>query len=295
MDYQTEQEEQGLLLPGWSDAYSGPPSVVMDPEPLPPLSIPWCERVTVLVQAGQEGPKPMPVLYSPVTGKRYLFTKKLVQEKVRVLIMLARELYPVSSTPSAHSPTTPPATAQPSCPTPSCGSTTPQPSAPCRCASCCAAAASTTGSSCTPSTHPACSPPAATAPSCAAACTCPIKPAASPCRAGESVWAPGEAVVIKVTDKNYLNQGGELIENPLDEVAAMKLLSGPGQENILGLLDYMQDREYLYVVMPYLPGKDLFHKMKSRTKGLSQQRTRRIMREVVDGLLYMKKHRIAHR
>lgn len=47
--------------------------------------------------------------------------------------------------------------------------------------------------------------------------------------------------------------------------------------------------------MPYLPGKDLFHKMKSRTKGLTPQRARRILREVIHGLLYMKKHRIAHR
>jgi serine/threonine protein kinase len=113
----------------------------------------------------------------------------------------------------------------------------------------------------------------------------------------QRVVAPGggQTVVIKVIELQHLRQHGGLVEDPLAEIAAMAMLSEPGHPNVLELLDYMQDEDYLYLVMPYLPGKDLYHKIKARGKGLSEARAQKITRSVIDGLLYMKAKGIAHR
>lgn len=51
---------------------------------------------------------------------------------------------------------------------------------------------------------------------------------------------PSLLVTPQVTDKNYLRTEAELIENPIDEIAAMHVLSQPGHEHVLPLLDHMQ-------------------------------------------------------
>lgn len=110
------------------------------------------------------------------------------------------------------------------------------------------------------------------------------------------VLVPERQVAIKVTDRTYLQKDRELIENPLDEIAAMFLLSKPGHDNVLEMLDFMMDDEYLYAVLPFLPGKDLYHRMKSRGgKPLDEATARKYFKQIVNGLLYMKSKGFCHR
>jgi len=75
----------------------------------------------------------------------------------------------------------------------------------------------------------------------------------------------------------------------------MNLLSKPGHKNILPIIDYMQDSDFIYIVMPYLGGGDLFSKVKERQEcGLSEDDARRYFRQIVGGLLYMKEHCLVH-
>ena len=50
---------------------------------------------------------------------------------------------------------------------------------------------------------------------------------------------------------------GRLLEDPIKEVAAMQLI-GSGHPHVLGALDVLQDGDFLYSVMRYCAGGDLF-------------------------------------
>jgi serine/threonine protein kinase len=50
---------------------------------------------------------------------------------------------------------------------------------------------------------------------------------------------------------------GRLLEDPVKEVAAMQLL-GARHPNVLGSTEVLQDRDFLYSVMPYCRDGDLF-------------------------------------
>jgi hypothetical protein len=50
---------------------------------------------------------------------------------------------------------------------------------------------------------------------------------------------------------------GRLLEDPIKEVAAMQLV-GSGHPHVLGAVDVLQDGDFLYSVMPYCSGGDLF-------------------------------------
>lgn len=50
---------------------------------------------------------------------------------------------------------------------------------------------------------------------------------------------------------------GRLLEDPIKEVAAMQLV-GSGHPHVLGATDVLQDGDFLYSVMPYCSGGDLF-------------------------------------
>ena len=50
---------------------------------------------------------------------------------------------------------------------------------------------------------------------------------------------------------------GRLLEDPIKEVAAMQLV-GSGHPHVLGATDVLQDGDFLYSIMPYCAGGDLF-------------------------------------
>jgi len=84
---------------------------------------------------------------------------------------------------------------------------------------------------------------------------------------------------------------------PLREIAAMQHVTGcreaivgqdlhPYHNRVIPLLDCMQDDSFVYMVLPYLHGGDLFNKIKSRGH-LPQDQTRRYFQQITQGMLYM--------
>ena len=73
------------------------------------------------------------------------------------------------------------------------------------------------------------------------------------------VWeTTSHLVAIKMIEwtKVHANRG-QLLEDPIKEVAAMQLI-GNASPHVLGPVEVLQDSEYLYTVMPYCSGGDLF-------------------------------------
>ncbi|EME48825.1 hypothetical protein DOTSEDRAFT_162654 [Dothistroma septosporum NZE10] len=75
------------------------------------------------------------------------------------------------------------------------------------------------------------------------------------------------------------------------EIAVMKLLEHP---NIVRLFDVWENRNELYLIMEYVEGGELFHFVDER-KGLSEEETVYIFRQIVSALLYCHRLLICHR
>jgi len=110
----------------------------------------------------------------------------------------------------------------------------------------------------------------------------------------------GCRVVIKAAPQPSL-QALSACDDALVEIAAMQYLQsktvGGRHDNIISLLDVVQDDEYLFIVLPYLPGGDLFTKIQKLEGqgGLSEEEAFCFMRQVIRGLLHMKNEaRLAH-
>ena len=73
------------------------------------------------------------------------------------------------------------------------------------------------------------------------------------------VWeTTNERVAIKMVDWTRVHRmRGRLLEDPVKEVAALQLI-GASHPHVLGSIDVMQDENYLYSIMPYCRGGDLF-------------------------------------
>jgi hypothetical protein len=73
------------------------------------------------------------------------------------------------------------------------------------------------------------------------------------------VWElTGQHVAIKMVEwARVHHMRGRLLEDPVKEVAAMQLL-GAKHPNVLGSTEVLQDRDFLYSVMPYCRDGDLF-------------------------------------
>jgi hypothetical protein len=73
------------------------------------------------------------------------------------------------------------------------------------------------------------------------------------------VWETSrEFVAIKMVEWARVHRmRGRLLEDPIKEVAAMQLV-GSGHPHVLGAVEVLQDEDFLYSVMPYCSGGDLF-------------------------------------
>jgi serine/threonine protein kinase len=108
-----------------------------------------------------------------------------------------------------------------------------------------------------------------------------------------------EMVVIKVTDRRFMGAAGEhhvLLEDPYNEIAAMRLLGAVGgHRNVLPLLDAMEDDDYIYTVLPYVPGGDLYYRLRASPQPFPMDEARRIFVDTCRGVCFMKQHQLAHR
>ena len=65
--------------------------------------------------------------------------------------------------------------------------------------------------------------------------------------------------------------------------------------HVCKILDYAQDEDFLYTVLPYLPRNDLYHLMKTRNKPLSESVAKDYFRQTLCGLRELKRKNICHR
>lgn len=94
-------------------------------------------------------------------------------------------------------------------------------------------------------------------------------------------------VVIKAVPKMESLKSIKRGDDPLHEVAAMQLLQE--HPSVIPLLDCLQDDDYVYLVLPYLAGGDLFSRVEAtQGKGLPEAEAATYLRQLAEGLLFMK-------
>ena len=121
-----------------------------------------------------------------------------------------------------------------------------------------------------------------------------------------SYMACGEAspVVIKAVPLHPINKRSSPTsfrahhavagDEPLSEIGALQILQQyrphhHHSHHVNYLMDCMQDRHYIYMVFPFLSGGDLFSRVKAaRVRGLSDSQASWYLRQMAEGLLYMK-------
>lgn len=93
---------------------------------------------------------------------------------------------------------------------------------------------------------------------------------------------------------------GRLLEDPIKEVAAMQLI-GNTSPHVLGPIEVLQDSEWLYSVMPYCSGGDLFGVVvKSASEsddeiGMPEPVARYWFRQILKGLQHLQSVGVCHR
>ena len=99
---------------------------------------------------------------------------------------------------------------------------------------------------------------------------------------------------------------GRLLEDPIKEIAALQWIGGD-HPNVLGSTEVLQDNEYLYSIMPYCRGGDLFGIVLSAAEerqaneelegagGMMEPVARYWFRQLLFGLHYLQEKGICHR
>jgi len=114
------------------------------------------------------------------------------------------------------------------------------------------------------------------------------------------VWEiAGHHVAIKMVEWKRVHQNrGRLLEDPIKEIAAMQLI-GTEHPNVLGSMEVLQDDEYLYSVMPYARGGDLFGYVVNESRGdeggMEEPVARYWFRQILQGLHFLQSKGICHR
>ncbi|KAI9997996.1 hypothetical protein PInf_002330 [Phytophthora infestans] len=100
-------------------------------------------------------------------------------------------------------------------------------------------------------------------------------------------------VAIKVMSKVIIEEG-KLQENPLVELAAQQFLSVPGHENVLTLIECLHDADFIYAVLPFCNGGELFSVVESGG-AMEEAECRHWFTQVLAGLSYLQSRYICHR
>jgi len=93
---------------------------------------------------------------------------------------------------------------------------------------------------------------------------------------------------------------GRLLEDPVKEVAAMQLI-GMEHPNVLGSQEVLQDDDYLFSIMPFAKGGDLFGYVVRDTElrggegGMTEPVARYWFKQILEGLHFLQSKGICHR
>lgn len=100
----------------------------------------------------------------------------------------------------------------------------------------------------------------------------------------------GKQVAIKVIKKKDMKN--RELELQKREIEVLKVCQHP---NIIRLLDVFENSEYIYIVLEYLTGGDLFTYLDKRDFKITEDRARSIAHQIAISLYYLHQFGIAHR
>ena len=100
----------------------------------------------------------------------------------------------------------------------------------------------------------------------------------------------GKKFAIKLVDKADM-EPKELIQMR-KETEVLKMCQHRG---IIRLVDVFEKHNFLYLVLDYLPGKDLFEYMQNRNFNLPEERAKQLLFQLVEAVKYLNSFGIMHR
>mmetsp|Transcript_19109 Transcript_19109/g.22031 ORF Transcript_19109/g.22031 Transcript_19109/m.22031 type:complete len:786 (-) Transcript_19109:37-2394(-) len=100
----------------------------------------------------------------------------------------------------------------------------------------------------------------------------------------------GKKVAIKVMKKKQMTL--QDIELQKREIEILKICQHP---SIIKLLDVFENQDYIYIVMEYLKGGDLFNYLEKRDFTITESKARELTHSIATGLFYLHSFGIAHR
>ena len=100
----------------------------------------------------------------------------------------------------------------------------------------------------------------------------------------------GKKVAIKVMKKKQMTL--QDIELQKREIEILKICQHP---SIIKLLDVFENQDYIYIIMEYLKGGDLFNYLEKRDFTISESKARELSHSIATGIFYLHSFGIAHR
>ncbi|KAK7794686.1 hypothetical protein R5R35_008017 [Gryllus longicercus] len=101
----------------------------------------------------------------------------------------------------------------------------------------------------------------------------------------------GTDVAVKMIDKKLMQAAG-MVERVRQEVAIHCRLKHP---SVLELYTFFEDANYVYLILELCHNGEIQRYLKNNSKILDEQEASHILRQVVQGLLYLHSHNILHR
>ncbi|GAA5816159.1 hypothetical protein MFLAVUS_009685 [Mucor flavus] len=104
----------------------------------------------------------------------------------------------------------------------------------------------------------------------------------------------GEQYAVKVVDKKMFKSGDQKQHAQREQIICETFANGLRHKNIVQVHDVITENEYIYVVMEYADGGELFDKIK-KSRGLAEPVARRWFRELIEAVEYIHDNNIVHR
>lgn len=100
-----------------------------------------------------------------------------------------------------------------------------------------------------------------------------------------------QIVAIKMIDKKLMQAAG-MTSRVRNEVEIHSQLKHP---SVLELFNYFEDNHYVYLILEICHNGELNRYLKTKRRTLTENEARRILTQVVEGLIYLHSHNIIHR